>query len=81
MPAEISEALELARTARRNFPRDQVAPNELWSACYRDLHRSDESFDLTQHYRHAMTEAGMLIEARTGRPFAVCPDCGWTPDA
>lgn len=83
MSAEfLPEALELARRARREFPRDQVTPSRLYTAAERDVKRAAPgALELRRHYRHAMTEAGMLVETRTGQPFARCPECGWKLDA
>lgn len=51
-----------------------VAPNVLWDAACRDA--TDEQ-DRRELYRHAMTEAGYIVAAATGEPYAICPECGW----
>lgn len=67
MELVVHPALARAREARRSGE-NVVSPSALWKL-------ADEDGDL---YRHAMKEAGMLVDANTMKPFDPCPDCGWS---
>ena len=77
-PIAICDALELARRARSAAdPIKVAAPHTLWAAARGDFDAGDIGFhDIGEHYRHAMKEAGHLVDRATGKPFDICPDCG-----
>lgn len=62
-------ALQLARKARLEGDPMLAYPSRLHAL-------ADGDSDL---YRHAMEEAGHLVEKATGEPFDPCSVCGWSP--
>lgn len=70
-----SPTLLRAREARASY--GIVYPSELWMLA-RDEHPADKEAR-SALYRHALLEAGMLVERATGAPWRVCPECGWKP--
>jgi hypothetical protein len=70
----IPAVLLLARDARHAADPMSVTPSALWKAAQAEGGTMAERADL---YRHAMLEAGHIISVATGRPYVVCPECGW----
>lgn len=69
--------LELARAMRRGEA--SPSPYQLFALAREEAGaRPGRRGRTGELYRHALTEAGFLIDAAAGAPFAVCPHCGYT---
>jgi hypothetical protein len=81
MTSNLHPALVLAREARESGNPMSVLPSTLWRACQFGsiLGRGSEP-SRADHFRHAMLEAGHIISNAIGKPFAICPICGWRAD-
>jgi hypothetical protein len=70
MTETVPLALRLARRARlSSSPTHDCSPIKLHKASNGDR----------ELYRHAMIEAGYIIQRATGLPYNPCPSCGWSP--
>lgn len=69
---EIHPALERARQGRLSKnPVEAAPPYALWTLA------SSRGRVRGELYRHALTEAGHIVDTQTGRPLDPCPYCGW----
>lgn len=72
MSDPLPRALELARASRESADPMLHSPADLWHAS-----QIVPTYDRAPLYRHAMIEAGYIVATSTGKPYAICPECGW----